>query len=377
MAYNAAMRLDSLILHHVKMPLRSPFQTSRWTELDRECLIVEAHADGLTGWGECVAGAIPNYSYESTQTALHILSDFLIPLVLDADLADVPAYHALIEPISGHPMARAGLELALWDLFAQRAGQSLRDHWGGTAERVRVGVSVGIQASPDKLLETVDAYLADGYRRVKLKIKPGRDVSEVQIIRRHHPDLLLQGDGNSVYRIGDAEHLKELDAFNLLLLEQPLGMDDIVDHARLQPQLKTALCLDESIHSVDHARWAIELKACKIINIKPGRVGGYWVGKQIHDLCRANGLPVWMGGMLETGIGRAANVALAALPGFSLPGDISASDRYYHRDIITQPFTLNVDDSTLSVPTGVGLGVTIDHDALKAVTVGSRTFTRA
>jgi|GEM_PF-3551410 len=206
------MRLESLTLHHVKMPLRSPFQTSRWIELDRECLIVEARADGLTGWGECVAGAIPNYSYESTKTAWHILEDFLIPLVLDADLSDVPAYHALIEPISGHPMARAGLELALWDLFAQRAGQSLRDHWGGslrdhwggTAERVKVGVSVGIQESPERLLEVVEGYLADGYRRVKLKIKPGRDVSEVGIIRKHHPDLLLQGDGNSVYRIGDA-----------------------------------------------------------------------------------------------------------------------------------------------------------------------------
>ncbi len=371
------MRLDSLTLHHVKMPLRSPFQTSRWIERDRECLIVEARADGLTGWGECVAGSIPNYSYESTRTALHILSDFLIPLVLDADLSDVPAYHALIEPISGHPMARAGLELALWDLFAQRAGQSLRDHWGGTADRVKVGVSVGIQASPEKLLETVNGYLADGYRRIKLKIKPGRDVSEVEIIRRHHPDLLLQGDGNSVYRIGDAEHLKALDAFGLLLLEQPLGMDDIVDHAKLQPQLKTPLCLDESIHTVDHARWAIELKACKIINIKPGRVGGYWIGKQIHDLCRANGLPVWMGGMLETGVGRAANVALATLPGFTLPGDISASSRYYHQDIITEPFTLNTEDSTLSAPAGVGLGVTIDRAALKAVTVASQTFTRS
>lgn len=370
------MRLDSLTLHHVKMPLRSPFQTSRWIERDRECLIVEAHADGLTGWGECVAGSIPNYSYESTRTALHILSDFLIPMVLDADLADVPAYHALIEPISGHPMARAGLELALWDLFAQRAGQSLRDHWGGTADRVKVGVSVGIQASPEKLLETVNAYLADGYRRIKLKIKPGRDISEIEIIRRHHPELLLQGDGNSVYRIGDAEHLKALDAFGLLLLEQPLGMDDIVDHAKLQPQLKTPLCLDESIHTVDHARWAIELQACKIINIKPGRVGGYWIGKQIHDLCRANGLPVWMGGMLETGVGRAANVALATLPGFTLPGDISASSRYYHQDIIAEPFTLNTEDSTLTAPTGVGLGVTIDHAALKAVTVGTQTFGR-
>jgi len=367
------MKVEQITLRHIAMDYRSPFQTSRWTEYDREAVIVEAKADGLTGWGECVAGAIPNYSYESTQTNWHVLEDFLAPAVLAVDLENIEAYRAAVNHISGHPMAKAGLEMALWDLFAQRAGVSLQKFLGGSGDRVKVGVSVGIQSSPEKLLEVVNGYLADGYQRVKLKIKPGRDVSEVSIIRKHHPNLLLQGDGNSVYRIGDAEHLKALDEYNLLLLEQPLAEDDIIDHAKLQPQLKTPLCLDESIHSVDHARWALELGACKIINIKPGRVGGMHEAKKIHDYAHARGVPVWMGGMLETGIGRAANVAMASLPGFTLPGDISASMRYYFEDIIEQPFELNP-DSTLSVPQGVGLGVKVSLGALGKVTKRRETY---
>lgn len=370
------MKVETIILRHIRLPYRSPFQTSRWIEHDHECVIVEARADGLTGWGECVAGAIPNYSYESTKTNWHVLEDFLVPAVLAADLDDIPAYRAAVESISGHKMAKAGLEMALWDLFAQRASVSLQTFLGGSGDRVKVGVSVGIQAAPEKLLEVVDGYLADGYRRVKLKIKPGRDVSEVAIIRRHHPDLLLQADGNSVYRLGDAEHLKELDDFDLLLLEQPLADDDLVDHAKLQPQLKTAVCLDESITSVEHARWALELGACRIINIKPGRVGGLHEARRIHDYCRARGVPVWMGGMLETGLGRAANVAMASLPGFTLPGDISASRRYYFEDIIEAPFELNP-DSTLSVPQGVGLGVTVNGRALAKATGRAETYRRA
>jgi O-succinylbenzoate synthase len=367
------MRVEQITLRHIKMPYRSPFQTSRWIENDRECVIVEARAAGLIGWGECTASAVPSYSYESTRTNWHVLEDFLAPAVLAADLADIPAYRAAVEFISGHPMAKAGLEMALWDLFAQRAGVSLQKLLGGSGDRVKVGVSVGLQASPDKLLEVVNGYLADGYRRIKLKIKPGRDVSEVGIIRRHHPDLLLQADGNSVYRLGHAEHLKALDEFDLLLLEQPLGDDDIIDHARLQPELRTPVCLDESIHSVDHARWALELGACRIINIKPGRVGGMHEARRIHDYCLARGAPVWMGGMLETGIGRAANLAVASLPSFTLPGDISASLRYYFEDIIETPFTLN-SDSTLSVPQGVGLGVTVSLPALEKVTQASKQF---
>jgi O-succinylbenzoate synthase len=246
---------------------------------------------------------------------------------------------------------------------------------GGTAERVKVGVSVGIQPTMEKLLEVVDGYLAQGYRRIKLKIKPGRDVADVAAVRKAHPDLLLQVDGNSVYRLEDAGHLKALDDFDLLLIEQPLGSDDIIDHAKLQPQLKTAICLDESILSVTHARWALELGACRIINIKPARVSGLSEAIAIHDYCRARGVPVWMGGLLETGIGRAANVAVASLPGFILPGDISASARYYREDIVDPPFVLNP-DSTLSVPTGPGLGVAVRPDVLERVTLRKETYRR-
>jgi O-succinylbenzoate synthase len=367
------MKIDHIVLHHIKMAYTSPFQTSRWIEYDRECVIVQARADELTGWGECVAGRIPSYSYESTKTNWHILEDFLIPAVLATDLDDVAAYRAAISHISGHPMAKAGLEMALWDLFAQRVGLSLQTLLGGSGDRVKVGVSVGIQETPDKLVKVVEGYLRDGYQRVKLKVKPGRDMGDTRAVRQAFPDLLLQVDGNSVYRLKDAEHLKGFDEFNLLLVEQPLDQDDIIDHAKLQPQLKTALCLDESIYSVEHARWALELGACRIINIKPGRVSGMSEAKRIHDYCHERGVPVWMGGMLETGIGRAANVAVASLPGFTLPGDISASARYYHEDIIEEPFTLNP-DSTLAVPTGPGLGVKVRRDTLEKVTLRKETY---
>ncbi len=369
------MKIEQITLHHIKMLYKSPFQTSRWIEYDRECVIVQAQAEGLTGWGECVAGQIPSYSYESTKTNWHILEDFLVPAVLAADLQDVADYHAAVSHINGHPMAKAGLEMALWDLFAQRAGVSLQKLLGGRGDRVPVGVSVGIQETTDQLVKVVEGYLQDGYRRVKLKVKPGRDMGDTRAVRQAFPDLRLQVDGNSVYRLKDAEHLKGFDEFNLLLVEQPLDQDDIIDHAKLQPQLKTAICLDESIHSVEHARWALELSACRIINIKPGRVSGMYEAKRIHDYCYERGVPVWMGGMLETGIGRAANVAVASLPGFTLPGDISASARYYHEDIIAEPFALNP-DSTLSVPTGPGLGVKVLSATLEKATLKKQTYRR-
>jgi o-succinylbenzoate synthase len=367
------MKIDDITLFHVKLPYLAPFQTSRWVENDHECLLVRLHAGGLTAWGECVAGAEPGYSYETTKTNWHILEDFIIPSVLAANLDDVPAYRDTVEPVMGHNMAKAGLEMALWDLFAQRGGVSLQQALGGTGDRVRVGVSVGIQPTVDRLLEVVDGYLVQGYARVKLKIKPGRDVAETAAVRRAHPDLLLQVDGNSVYRISDATHLAELDDFGLLLIEQPLAHDDIVDHAKLQAALKTAICLDESITSAEHARWALELKACRVINIKPGRVSGLHEGRRIHDLCYQAGVPVWMGGMLETGIGRASNVALASLPGFRLPGDISASARYYHEDVIDPPFVLNP-DSTVSVPTGPGLGVNVRPEVVARYTLSEKTY---
>jgi len=270
-------------------------------------------------------------------------------------------------------MAKAGVELALWDLQGKRAGRSLRELLGGTRARVEVGVSVGIQASPEALVDVVAGYLAQGYGRIKIKIKPGRDVAETRAVRRAFPSIRLQVDANSAYTLESARGLLPLDDLDLLLIEQPLADDDLWDHHRLQAQLRTALCLYESIHTRRHARQALEMGACRIINIKPGRVGGLTEAVAIHDFCYAQGVPVWCGGMLETGVGRAANLALASLPGFTLPGDISASDRYYTQDITVERFTLEA-GSTIAVPCGPGLGVTIDEAALGRFTQAQLTL---
>jgi O-succinylbenzoate synthase len=270
--------------------------------------------------------------------------------------------------VRGHQMAKAGLEMALWDLMGQAQGRPLRALLGGVRQRVEVGVSVGLQESPAELVKVVDGYLAQGYRRIKIKIKPGRDVVDARVVREAFPELRLQVDANSAYTLASAEALLPLDELNLLLIEQPLAEDDLWDHSRLQAKFSTPLCLDESITTPRHARQALEMGACKVINIKPGRVGGLSHGLAIHDLCRARSVPVWCGGMLETGVGRAANLALAALPGFTLPGDISATDRYYNEDITHERFSLNP-DSTITVPNGNGLGVTVNRKALEKYTL--------
>ncbi len=361
------MKIESLTLHHISMPLVSPFETSFGRETGRECAIVEIKSEGLTGWGECVASYNPGYSYETTGTAMHILKDFIAPLILDKDIKDALDFQNRVEGIRGHHLAKAGVEMALWDLLGKREGKSLRQLFGGIRDKVEVGVSVGIQDSPEKLIETVAGFVKDGYARVKLKIKPGKDVSFAGAVRSAFPDIRLQVDANSAYSMNDADSLKPLDDLNLLLIEQPLFEDDIWDHHKFQAKFNTPVCLDESIVSPRHARYAIEMKACKIINIKAGRLGGLSQGIMVHDLCRENNMPVWCGGMLETGIGRASNLALASLPNFILPGDVSASDRYYKRDITNERFVLN-SDSTIDVPTGHGLGVTVDEDALKSYT---------
>jgi len=370
------MRIEQVTLRHVDMPFRTPFRTSRWVQRSKETVIVEVRAGGLTGWGECTALSFPDYCYECTATNWLVLDKFIVPAVLGLEFERVDDVLAAIAHITGHPMARSGLEMALWDLVGKRDGRSLQAMLGGEGDRVMVGVSVGVHDTPGQLLDTVDGYLAQGYGRIKVKIKPGHDIDDLALVRKHHPALMLQADGNSVYRLEDAAHLRRLDEFGLLLLEQPLNDDDIVDHAKLQPQLATPLCLDESILSVRHARWAAELGACRVINIKPGRVGGIAEAKRIHDFCRSHGMPVWMGGMYETGIGRAANVAVASLPGFSLPGDMSASSKYFFEDIVEMPFVLNP-DSTLSVPTGPGLGVTVDATVLEKVTLAVERFDAA
>ena len=367
------MLINEIILRRIDMPFRVPFQTSRWIQRSKEAVIVEVRSEGLAGWGECVALSFPDYCYECTLTNWLILKEFLIPAVLGTSLETIADFRAAIAHITGHNMAKAGLEAAIWDLLGKRDGLSLQAMLGASADRVSVGVSVGIHDTPEQALETVEGYLNDGYRRVKLKIKPGHDIADIGIVRKHHPDLPLQADGNSVYRMKDIEHLRQLDEFGLLLLEQPLAADDIIDHAKLQARLRTPVCLDESILSVEHTRWAIELNACRVINIKPGRVGGIMEAVLIHNLCLEHGIPVWMGGMYETGIGRAANVAVASLPGFTLPGDISASSKYFFEDIVEAPFTLNP-DSTLSVPAGPGLGVQVAGDILGKVTLDRAAF---
>jgi len=364
------MKIESITLHQLSMPLVTSFATSFGSIDTRDCILLEARSEGVVGWGECVADRDPGYAYETVGTAWHILQDFLIPPLLDQEIADVNMLQQNMAHVKGHQMAKAGLEMALWDLTGKMTGKSLRELLGARRTQVEVGVSVGIQDSPDQLIKAVEDYLRVGYRRVKIKIKPGRDVTDTQVVRGAFPDLRLQVDANSAYTLETAQTLQPLDKLNLLLIEQPLAEDDLWDHRVLQNQFQTPICLDESITSPRHARQALEMGSCRVINIKQGRVGGISQGVAIHDLCQGQGVPVWCGGMLETGVGRAANLALASLPNFMLPGDISATDRYYARDITQERFTLNP-DSTINVPTGPGLGVTIDREALHRFTIAT------
>ena len=362
------MQIERIELRKVMLPYVAPFETSGWREEGSYAVIIRVDAQGITAWGESPVGGSPFYNEENTKTVWAIAQDFLAPMLLQTDLTGPDDVTPAFARVRGNRMAKAGLEFAVWDLFGKLWGQSLKEMLGGTRDRVAVGVSVGIQPDIDTLLARVNGYLEDGYQRIKLKIKPGWDIEPARAVRSAWPNLKLQVDANSIYALSDAAHLAKLDAFNLLLIEQPLAHDDIFDHAKLKPHLRTPLCLDESIVSPAHARWAIEMQACDIINIKPSRIGGYGDARRIHDLAQAAGIPVWHGGMLETGIGRAGNVALASLPNFSLPGDISANDRYFARDIVTNPFTLN-DDSTLTVPSAPGCGADVDAARLEEVTV--------
>ncbi|MDH3944390.1 MAG: o-succinylbenzoate synthase, partial [Anaerolineae bacterium] len=350
------MKIERITLHHLRTELRHPFETSFGSISTRDGILIQAFANGLVGLGECAADKDPLYSYENTSTAWSILSDYLIPAVLGQELGDYLQYQSLVSFVRGHNMAKAGLEMALWDLWAKAEQLSLAALFGGDRSKVDVGVSIGIQPTPEDLLSTAQSYLDHGYRRIKIKIKPGREVKETTLLRSSFPDLKLQVDANSAYTLENAALLDPLDHLELLLIEQPLAEDDIWDHRTLQARFKTPICLDESITSPRFARQALEMEACRVINIKPGRVGGLGYAREIHDHCLARGIPVWCGGMLETNVGRASNLAIASLPGFSLPGDISASDRYYVLDITQQSFSLNP-DSTIDVPDGPGLGV--------------------
>ncbi len=358
------MYLKRVTLHIIALPLVRPFRTAQGVLHTRRLLLLEAEVDDVIGWGECAAFETPFYTAETIETARHVLRDFLIPAARRAPLEHPAQVQTRFGWVRGHPMAKAALEMALWDAWGKLRGVSLASMLGAARKEVPVGVAVGVQEDLNTLLETVGAYRARGYRRVKLKIKPGWDVQPVAAVRRAFPHLPLQVDANAAYTRESAEGLLSLDEYGLLLIEQPLPEDDLPGHARLQARLQTPLCLDESITSPAQARAALELGACRVLNIKPGRVGGLSRAVEIHDLSRSRDVPVWCGGMLESGLGRAANLALAALPGFTLPGDISATERYYREDITAERFVLSA-DGTLPVPAAPGLGVHVERRLLQ------------
>ena len=349
------MRLERVELRRLSLPLRHPFETSFGRTTRKDFLLVGASAGGVTGYGECVADDFPYYLPETNATVHHVLRDFLVPTAFTLDIAHprqlLPAFAA----VRGHEMAKAALEMAVHELWARREGVPLYRLLGGRGGTIAAGVSVGLQPDEATLLARVEQEVAAGYRRVKIKIAPGRDLDLLRALRQRFPALPLMVDANGAYTLADLPVLRALDGFDLTMIEQPLGWDDLADHAVLQRQLRTPLCLDESIHGADDARRALELGACRVVNIKAGRVGGFEGSRAVHDLCRARAVPVWCGGMLETGIGRLANVHLQTLPGFTLPGDTSASARYFDEDLVDPPVEVSP-EGTITVPEGPGIG---------------------
>ena len=362
------MRLNGITLREIRMPLLVPFETSMERTTVRRILLVEANVDGTTGWGECVAGEKPTYSPETVETAWHVLKDFIWPFLEGKEFSSAAEVWTLLDWVRGHEMAKAAIESAIWDAEARQKNLPLWKLLGGQREEIASGVSVGIKASLEELVRAVQVELEAGYQRIKIKIKPGIDVEPVRRLRKEFPNIKLMVDANSAYRRPDWPLLKELENFYLMMIEQPLGWDDLYGHVDLQKKLETPICLDECIHTEEQARAAIELGACRIINIKMGRVGGHTVARRIHDLCEANGMPVWCGGMLEAGIGRAHNIVLSTLANFTLPGDVAASKRYWAEDII-EPEVVVSPRGTIVVPMGAGIGFTPRADRIEALTV--------
>jgi O-succinylbenzoate synthase len=361
------MRLRKITLREIHLPLIAPFETSFGVSELRRILLVETDVDGVIGWGEVTAGEDPYYSYETVETAWLIIRDYLWPLLRGKDFASAADVWNMLALVRGHNMAKGGLEAAIWDAEAKQKNMPLAKLLRGTLDEIICGVSVGIQPSIDALLAKVEKELAAGYQRIKIKIKPGKDIEPTRALRERFPRIRLMVDANSAYTLKDAARLKELDAFYLIMIEQPLGWDDIYSHSELQRQLDTPICLDECIHDYEHARAAIEIGACRIINIKLGRVGGHTAARRIHDLCKAKSIPVWCGGMLESGIGRAHNIAMSTLPNFTLPGDVSASRRYWAEDII-EPEVEVTRQGTIRVPTAPGIGYAPRIDRIESLT---------
>jgi o-succinylbenzoate synthase len=349
------MRIDQVEVRRVALPLRFPFETSFSRTTTKQFLLVSVSADGVTGHAECVADVDPFYLPETNETALHVLRDFLVPMAFSLEIGHPREVLSALSRVRGHEMAKAALEMAVWELWARREGVPLWRVLGGRGGEIAAGVSVGLQKDAAALLDRVETEVAAGYRRVKIKIKPGRDVALVAAVRTRFPELPLMVDANSAYTLADADHLGELDRFSLTMIEQPLGWDDIVDHASLQRRLSTPLCLDESIRSGDDARRALDLGACRVVNVKVGRVGGFSGALAVHQACVARRAPVWCGGMLESGIGRLANVHLQTLPGFTLPGDTSASARTFEEDLVDPPVVVSP-AGTIAVPEDPGIG---------------------
>ncbi|HXM96612.1 MAG TPA: o-succinylbenzoate synthase [Candidatus Dormibacteraeota bacterium] len=349
------MKLEEVILRELPMRLISPFETSMQRTEVRRILLVEAVVDGVAGWGECVAGETPFYSPETIETAWLSLRDYIWPLLRGKEFGSASNVWDLLGLIRGHNMAKGAVEAAIWDAEAKQKGLPLWKLLRGTREEISCGVSVGIKESLEELVEAVKKELAAGYQRIKIKIKPGKDLEPVKKLRQDFPRIKLMVDANSAYTLKDWPLLKQLESFYLMMIEQPLGWDDLYSHIELQKKLDTPICLDECIHTEEQAQAAIALGACKIINIKLGRVGGYTVARRIHDLCQRNSIPVWCGGMLESGIGRAHNIALSTLPNFTLPGDVTASKRYWHEDIIEPEVTVSA-QGTIRAPNGPGIG---------------------
>jgi O-succinylbenzoate synthase len=354
------------------MRLLHPFETSFGVTDERRILLVKVSDGKFEGYGECTAGEGPFYCHETVDTAWYILTEFVVPRILGKidGLQDVAS---LVQMIRGHNMAKGGLEASLWDLEARRRGIPLWKLLGGTRDTIECGVSIGIQPTIDRLLEVIQKELASGYRRIKIKIKPGWDVDVVRAVRGAFPNIRLMCDANSAYTLQDVDLFRKMDDLDIMMFEQPLHYEDMIDHAELQRHLRTPICLDESIHSADDARKAIQIGACRIINIKLGRVGGHAEARAVHDVCRDNGIPVWCGGMLESGIGRAHNVALSSLENFTLPGDVAASKRYWAEDVIDPPVEVMA-DGTISQRTGPGIGYTVKQDVLDRVTVRTDVF---
>jgi len=370
------VKIERLELRLLKLPLVHFFETSFGRIYDKHFIIVRADGDGVSGFGECVAERDPYYSAETNDTVWHIIADFIAPRVLGAVFSHPCEVFPALKAIRGHNMAKAAVEMAAWDLYARQRGEPLaRVIAGGRSSRDRIasGVSIGIQDSLDDLAAKVERELAAGYQRIKIKIKPGWDVAAVETVRGRFGSIPLMVDANAAYTLADGDHLARLDRYDLMMIEQPLDYEDIADHASLQKRLQTPICLDESIHSLADAREAIGLGACRIINIKPGRVGGIGESIRLHDLCAEHGIPVWHGGMLESGIGRAANIHLSTLPNFSLPGDIAGSKRYFDPDLIDPPIDV-APDGTIAVPTGPGLGVSIRDERIERATLRVATF---